>query len=158
MGEYERRRGCTCSVQSSEDAEATQNYAYLVARRDVYRQRGDTYHALSAFAQANEIDPEDPRPAMPSSSYRRRRGGNSTECRGWIGVSRCPIFEDENIYQLDARLRGFQNGGALLPPPRHSIETFADARYHLHIGNLPTISGLLESAMRTERSRFRVSS
>ena len=30
---------------------------------------------------------------------------------------------------MDARLLGVQNSGALLPPPRRSIETFADSRF-----------------------------
>jgi hypothetical protein len=53
------------------------------------------------------------------------------------------VFEDENIYQMDARLRGFQNGGDLLPTPRHSIETWADARYHLRLGSFPLITGFV---------------
>jgi hypothetical protein len=54
-----------------------------------------------------------------------------------------PIFEDENIYQLDARLRGFQNGGLLLPTPRHSVETWAGANYQLRLGSFPRIHGFV---------------
>jgi hypothetical protein len=55
-----------------------------------------------------------------------------------------PVFEDENIYQMDARLRGLEGSSTLLPPPRHSLETIADARYRLHLGNsLPTVSGFV---------------
>jgi len=144
MGNTSDAEAALASVQSSEDTEARQNYAYLVARGNVYRQRGDTYHALSAFAQANELDPEDPAARNAEFELSEEEG---RQIRQNVAVGSefhvAPIFEDENIYQLDARLRGFQDGGALLPPPRHSIETFADARYHLHIGKLPTISGFV---------------
>jgi hypothetical protein len=43
---------------------------------------------------------------------------------------------------MDARLRGLQGSSTLLPTPRHSLETIADARYRLHLGDsIPTITG-----------------
>jgi len=144
MGNTSDAEAALASVQSTDDIEAKQNYAYLVARGNVYRQRGDSYHALSAFAQANEIDPEDPSARNAEFELSEDEGRQITQNLA-VGSQFhvAPIFEDTNIYQLDARLRGFQNGGLLLPPPRHSVETFADARYHLHIGGLPTISGFV---------------
>lgn len=132
------------SVQSTEDGEARQNYAYLVARGNVYRQQGDSYRALSAFAKANELEPDDPVARNAEFDLSEDEGRQITQNLA-VGSQFhiAPIFEDENIYQLDARLRGFQNGGLLLPPPRHSIETFANARYHLHLGSLPNISGFV---------------
>ena len=53
-----------------------------------------------------------------------------------------PIFEDENIYQMDARLRGLSSG-PLLPPPRHSYETFGQEQFRLHFGSFPAISGFV---------------
>ena len=66
-----------------------------------------------------------------------------------------PIFEDENIYQLDARLRGVQNIPGLLPPPRRSIETFADARFRVKTGDIPvlpvsSVSGTLAAPSRSQ--------
>ncbi|HEY6120756.1 MAG TPA: tetratricopeptide repeat protein, partial [Pyrinomonadaceae bacterium] len=144
MGNTSDAEAALASVQASDDIEARQNYAYLVARGNVYRQRGDSYHALSAFAQANEIDPEDPAARNAEFELSEDEGRQITQNLA-VGSQFhiAPIFEDTNIYQLDARLRGFQNGGLLLPPPRHSVETFADARYHLHVGGLPTISGFV---------------
>ncbi len=53
------------------------------------------------------------------------------------------VFEDENIYQEDARLLGVQNTGALLPPPRRSIETFADSRFQFRPNSLLPIQGFV---------------
>jgi hypothetical protein len=55
-----------------------------------------------------------------------------------------PIFEDINIYVLDARLRGVTNSPLLLPPPRSSYESRVDGRYRIHFGDFPSISGLVE--------------
>ena len=54
-----------------------------------------------------------------------------------------PVFEDENIYQMDARLLGVQNNGALLPPPRRSIETFVDSRFQFRQSSFPSVQGFI---------------
>jgi hypothetical protein len=53
------------------------------------------------------------------------------------------LFEDENIYHMDARLLGVQNIGSLLPPPRRSIETFADSRFQFRPNSFPPIQGFV---------------
>ena len=68
-----------------------------------------------------------------------------------------PVFEDENIYQMDARLLGVQNNGALLPPPRRTIETFADSRFQFRPDSFPPIQGFIASAMLRVPSHFRAS-
>lgn len=144
MGNTDDAEAVLDSVKLGDDNEARQNYAYLVARGNVYRQRGDRYHALSMFARANELEPDDPAARNAEFELSEEEGRQLTQNFA-VGSQFhvAPIFEDENIYQLDARLRGFQNGGLLLPPPRHSVETFADARYQLHLGSFPTISGFV---------------
>ena len=59
------------------------------------------------------------------------------------GVRVGAVFEDENIYQMDARLLGVQNNGSLLPPPRRSIETFADSRFQFRPDSLLPIQGFV---------------
>src|SRR5262249_4737628 len=54
-----------------------------------------------------------------------------------------PIFEDINLYTLDAKLRGITNP-TLLPPPRYSYESVGDARFRVHLNGFPLISGLVE--------------
>lgn len=144
MGNTGDAEAALASVESIDDGEAKQNYAYLVARGNAYRQRGDTYHALSTFARANQLEPDDPVARNAVFELSENEGRQITQNLA-VGSQFhiAPIFEDTNIYQLDARLRGFQTGGLLLPPPRHSVETFASARYHLHLGSLPTVSGFV---------------
>jgi len=111
---------------------------------NVYRQRGDNYRALSMFARANALDPEEPAARNAASELAEEEGRQLTENVG-VGsrFQLAPVFEDENIYQLDARLRGFQNGGLLLPTPRHSVETWADANYQVRLGSFPRINGFV---------------
>jgi len=144
MGNTSDAEAALASVASEGDGEAKQNYAYLVAQGNVYRQRGDSYRALSMFARANQLEPDDPAARNAEFELSGEEGRQITQN---VGVGSefhiAPIFEDTNIYQLDARLRGFQTGGLSLPPPRHSVETFADARYRLHLGSFPAISGFV---------------
>jgi tetratricopeptide (TPR) repeat protein len=144
LGQTRNADALLSSVHTDDPAEEQQNYAYLVARGNVYRQEGDNYRALSLFAEANALEPEDPAARNAEAELAEEEGRQIT---GNLGVGSnfhiMPIFEDENIYQMDARLRGFQNGGILLPTPRHSVETFAEANYHLHFGSFPAISGFV---------------
>jgi tetratricopeptide (TPR) repeat protein len=144
LGETRNAEALLTSLHESDSNEEQQSYAYLVALGNVYRQEGDDYRALSTFARANNLESEDPAARNGEFELAEEEGRQITENVG-LGshFQIAPIFEDENIYQLDARLRFFQNGGALLPPPRHSVETFADARYSLHFGSFPPISGFV---------------
>ena len=144
LGDTRSAEAVLTSLQNDDSNEEQQNYAYLVALGNVYRQQGDDYKALSTFARANTLESEDPAARNAEAELAEQEGRRVAENLGIGSVFQvAPIFEDENIYQLDARLRGFQNGGLLLPPPRHSVETFADARYRLHLGSFPAISGFV---------------
>ena len=59
------------------------------------------------------------------------------------GVRVNPVFEDDNIYQLDARLLGLRSNAPLLPPPRRSIETFTDSRFQFRPNSFPPIQGFV---------------
>ena len=126
-------------------ADYAQNYDYTVAMANVYRQRQDNLRALSAFARANgmggEEDDNSERAEFDLAGVEGRQINDKVSVLSEAMFT--PLFEDVNIYQLDARLRHINNP-ALLPPPRHSFESRADARYRIHLEGLPVISGLLE--------------
>ena len=144
LGDTRNAQEALASAATGEDHDSNQNYAYLLALGNTYRQAGDNYRALSLFAQANELSPDEAAARNEEFELAEDEGRQLTENVGFGSQFQLqPLFEDENIYQMDARLRGFQNGGVLLPPPRRSIETVADARYHLHFGFFPFISGFV---------------
>ena len=126
------------------DPERDNNYDFQVAQGNVYRQLGEDDRALASFVRANQLDPHDPAIRTAEMELAEEEGRPITDHIGASSMVRVSaLFEDENIYQLDARLLGLQNGGALLPPPRRSIETFADSRFQFRPGSFPRIQGFV---------------
>jgi len=140
----ETSRAETLLANAGDPEERAQNYDYLISRANVYRQRQDTLHALSDFARANSLRSDNLSSQQAEYELAGEQGRQLTENLS-LGsmLSVAPIFEDENIYQLDARLRSVQNIPVLLPPPRRSIETFADARFRFKAGDFPVVTGFV---------------
>ena len=127
-----------------DDPERKNNYDFLVAQGNVYRQRGQDDRALATFGLANQLDPQNPAIRTAEIELAEEEGRPITDRMGMGSDARVnPLFEDENIYQLDARLLGVQRTGTLLPPPRRSIETFADSRFQFRPDSFPTIQGFV---------------
>lgn len=126
------------------DPERDNDFDFLVTQGNVYRQRGDYDRALASLARAHQLDPEDPATRTAEMETAEAAGRPITDRLGVSSDARVgPLFEDENIYQLDARLLGLQGAGALLPPPRRSIETFVDSRFRFRPNSLPQIQGFI---------------
>jgi tetratricopeptide (TPR) repeat protein len=127
-----------------DDPDRNSNYNFLVSQGNVYRQRGENDRALATFVQANQLDPQDPATRTAEIELAEEEGRPMTDRLGMASDARVDaVFEDVNIYQMDARLLGVQNKGALLPPPRRSIETFADSRFQFRPDSFPQIQGFI---------------
>jgi tetratricopeptide (TPR) repeat protein len=126
------------------DPERKSNYDFQVTQGNVYRQRGEYDRALASFAVANQLDPQDHATRTAEMELAEEEGRPITDRLGMGSDVRVDaLFEDENIYQMDARLLGVQNIGTLLPPPRRSIETFADSRFQFRPNSFPPIQGFV---------------
>ena len=126
------------------DPDRQDNVEFLVAQGNVYRQRGQNDRALVNFVRANQLDPENPDTRLVELELAEQEGHPIIDRLGMgSGVRVNPVFEDENIYQMDARLLGVQSNGALLPPPRRTIETFADSRFQFRPNSLLPIQGFV---------------
>ena len=138
-------RGAELQLASlPEDPERQNNFDFLVAQGNIYRQRGQNDRALANFVRANQLDPQDRATRTIEMELAEQAGHPIIDRLGMnSGVRLNPVFEDENIYQLDARLLRVQGNGALLPPPRRSIETFADSRFHFRPNSLLPIEGFV---------------
>src|SRR2546421_2074377 len=129
-----------------------ENYDYLIALGNVYRQEHETAQALSAFARANTLVEGNESAEKIEINLAQQEGRQITNnVSAQPEVSFSPIFEDINIYTTDAKLRGITDP-ALLPPPRSSFESRAEARYRIHLSSFPTIMGLVEE--RNARGRI----
>ncbi len=142
VGDTQSAETQLASVSSAEDAK--NNYQYLLALGNMNRQRGEDREALSLFAQANSLDPDDPATRNAEMNLSGSEGRQITERLGMSSDFHvAPIFEDDNIYQMDARLFGVEHQPSLLPPPRRSIETWADSRFQYNLGSFPAITGFV---------------
>jgi tetratricopeptide (TPR) repeat protein len=127
-----------------DDPSHQSDFEYQVTQGNVYRQLGKDDLALANFSRATQLDPEDPAAHNAEMELAEEEGRPITDRLGMgSGVRVNPVFEDDNIYQLDARLRGLQNTPALLPPPRRSVETFADSRFQFRSNSFPPIQGFV---------------
>ncbi|HSB75623.1 MAG TPA: hypothetical protein VLC12_08235, partial [Terriglobales bacterium] len=142
QGQSQNAQAELASLGNSSDYE--HNFDYMMAQANVYRQQQNLPDALMAFAQANSLALNDDNAERSELDVASQEGRPITNDLNVLPhASFQPIFEDINIYQLDAKLMAVQNS-ALLPQPRHSFESKVDAGYKLHIEGLPTITGFTE--------------
>jgi tetratricopeptide (TPR) repeat protein len=126
-------------------AEIEQNYDYQMAMSNVYRQQGNSTMALSALGRASALTPEADETLQRSQMDLAAEAGLPINRKFSVvsDSSFAPIFEDETIYQLDARLFGVKSSGQL-PTPRYSYESRSTAYYTARLSGLPLISGYAE--------------
>ena len=127
------------------DPDTAQDYEYMVALANAYQQQHDNTHALSMFARANDVMAGNDYAQATELHLAEQEGRQVTEQVSAAPEALVhPIFEDINIYQLDARIRGLTANSGLLPPPRSTIETLGLAHYHVDFKGWPRITGLFE--------------
>jgi tetratricopeptide (TPR) repeat protein len=119
--------------------EYQQNYDYQLAWANLYHQRHDTLHAISAFAHANQLAADDHDIAERGLMQVTGEEGATVEPR--LGLrsdfATEAVFEDATIYQMDKALFG------ATVPPRSSQQIQAGATFRYHPGNFLPISGYL---------------
>jgi tetratricopeptide (TPR) repeat protein len=132
------------------------DYDYMMAEANLYRQRQDTVQALSAFAQASSVaGQEDLTTAQTAQFELASEEGRQINQDVSLAPEAlfAPSLEDINVYTLDAKILHVTEP-SLLPPPRHSYQTLADSHYRVHIGGLPVISGFVGESLTAGRLLF----
>ena len=113
------------------------DYDYMMASANVYRQRQDPLHALSPFAQASTVAGQEDQGIAETSQYAAADQEGRQIINDKVSLvpeaSFAPALEDINVYTLDAKILHVTNP-ALLPPPRHSFQSLAESHYRVHIG------------------------
>ena len=153
-GENRRAEDALASLGPAKDF--VDDYDYMMAEANVFRQRQDTVQALSAFAQASTVaGQEDQTTAQTAQNELASEEGKSiTQNLSLLPEALfIPALEDINVYTLDAKILKVSNP-ALLPPPRHSYQDLADTHYRVHVANLPAISGFVGESLTTGRLLF----
>jgi tetratricopeptide (TPR) repeat protein len=145
LAEGDTRRAEDALASLGPASDFSDDYDYLMAAANVYRQRQDTVHALSEFAQASTIAGEqDQRTALTAQNELAEQEGRQITRNVSVApeASFAPSLEDINVYTLDARILGVTSP-SLLPPPRHSFQSLAESHYRLHLGKAPPITGMI---------------
>lgn len=143
QGDSANARAALDSLGNSADFE--QNYDYMLALGQAYRQEGQHYRALSAFARANSVsadDPEAQRLMLETAGVEGMRIRPNLSVASSIDVT--PIFENATIYMMDARMFGVANLPGLMPPPRSGLESRFTTAYRYHSASWPTLVGFAQ--------------
>ena len=145
----------------SATAGSSNDYQYLLAQANVFRQQHHSAEALTSFAQASNAEGEDQIAQQALLQAGADEGLRVTPILSMLSdFSVEPIFEDTTVYVLDSKLDASfavpSNDTALLPPPRSSIETQWTSAFHLHLGHIPTPSGFYQ--LRNSRGQISVPS
>jgi len=132
------------------------DYDYMMASANLYRQRQDPLHSLASFAQASTIAGLEDHGVAESSQYveAEQEGRQITDKVSFVPEGTfAPALEDINVYTLDARILKVMDP-TLLPPPRHSFQNLVESHYRVQLGNLPLISGFVGQSFTTGRLLF----
>ncbi len=156
IAEGENRKAEEALTSLGPISDFTDDYDYMLAAANLYRQRQDTVHALSSFAQANTVAGQENQ-AMSQTAQDELAFQEGKQITQNVSIlpdaSFAPTLEDINVYTLDARILHVANP-LLLPPPRHSFEDLADSHYRIHLGNFPVISGFVGESFTAGRFLF----
>jgi tetratricopeptide (TPR) repeat protein len=132
------------------------DYDYIMARANLFRQRQDTVSALSAFTRASMLAGPDGQQAGERTEL-DLAGEEGRQINQKVSLystaSFEPTLEDINVYTLDAKMVPGVTPSSL-PPPRHSFQSLGEAHYRLHLNNLPTIEGFVGESMTSGKFSF----
>jgi len=129
------------------------DYDYMMASANLYRQRQDPLHSLAAFAQASTVAGQEDGGAAESSQYTEaeQEGRQINDNLSFVPEAGFrPALEDINVYTLDARILKITNPQAL-PPPRHSYQSMVESHYRVRWNNLPAITGFVGQSLTAGR-------
>ncbi len=132
------------------------DYDYMMASANLYRQRQDPLHSLAAYAQASTVASLEDRGTAETSQYTEgeQAGRPITDTVSLVPEGNfAPALEDINVYTLDAKILKVTNP-SLLPPPRHSFQNLAESHYRVKLWDLPVISGFVGESLTTGRLLF----
>ena len=146
LGDTTRAQDQLSLISSSADNES--GYQYLLAKANVLRQEHQNTRALTAFAQAANAAGEHQTAEQDLLQAGANEGLRINPRISFLSdFSVAPIFEDTTVYVLDAKLDApsLIPGQKLIPPPRSSLATQWTGAYHLHLGDLPDVSGFFQT-------------
>jgi tetratricopeptide (TPR) repeat protein len=125
-------------------ADFSSNFDYTMAQANIYRQEHQQFHAMTAFARANQLGGEDDTAEFAMQQAAAEHGMQvSRTVSASSDVLVHPIIDDATILGLDRQIFHNAQGGAI-PPPRSSLETLWTNGYRSDLGKYPALSGFFQ--------------
>jgi tetratricopeptide (TPR) repeat protein len=126
------------------DPAANQNYDYLMAQGEVYRQRHQGWNALMTLSQADTLGDSEIA-QLEGMQVASEEGMRVTDHLSMLtDFTTGGIYDDSTIYMLDKQIFGITNN-ANLPPPRSQQESLWTTAYRYHFdNNFPMLSGFFQ--------------
>ncbi|HKD83460.1 MAG TPA: tetratricopeptide repeat protein [Terriglobales bacterium] len=126
------------------DPSSNQNFDYLLAQGEVYRQRHQTWNALLTLSQADQLGGNEIA-ALEGMQVASQEGLRVTDHLSVLtNFTTGGLYDDSTIYMLDAQIFGITNN-AELPPPRSEQETLWTTAYRYHFdNNFPMLTGFFQ--------------
>jgi len=147
LGDTSRAQAELSAMSSA--GETSEDYQFLLAEANVYRQEHQNTQALTSFAQASNAAGQDQTAEEGMLQAGADEGLRVTPNVSLLSnFSMDPIYEDSTVYVLDSKLDTLvpvsPTNTSLLPPPRSSLQTQDTTAFHLHFGQFPTSSGFFQ--------------
>ncbi|MGB8885444.1 MAG: tetratricopeptide repeat protein [Candidatus Korobacteraceae bacterium] len=126
------------------DPSANQNYDYLLAQSEVYQQRHQSWNAMMALSQADQLGGSEIA-ELEGMQVAGEEGLRVTDHLSMLtNFTTGGLYDDSTIYMLDKQIFGITNN-ANLPPPRSQQESLWTTAYRYHFDNgFPMLSGFFQ--------------
>ena len=127
------------------DPTSNQNYDYLLAEGEVYRQRHQSWNALTALSQASQLGTSEIA-ELEGLQVASEEGLRVTDHLSLLtNFTTGGIYDDYTVYVLDQQIFGLNNKSPNLPPPRSEQESIWTTAYRYHFdNNFPMLSGFFQ--------------
>ena len=127
------------------DPSANQNYDYLIAQGEVYRQRHENWNALAMLAQADQLGGSE-LAQLEGMQVASEEGMRVTEHLSMLtDFTTAGLYDDYTVYVLDQQIFGLSSKSPSLPPPRSQQESLWTTAYRYHFDNsFPMLSGFFQ--------------
>jgi hypothetical protein len=127
------------------DPAANQNYDYLIAQSEVYRQRHQSWNALLSLSQADTLGGSEIA-QLEGMQVASEEGVRVTDHLSMLtDFTTGGLYDDYTVYVLDQQIFGLSSKSPSLPPPRSQQESLWTTAYRYHFdNNFPMISGFFQ--------------
>ena len=127
------------------DPASNQNYDYLLAEGEIYRQRHQSWNALSALSRASQLGGSEAA-ETEGLQVASEEGLRVTDHLSMAtNFTTGGLYDDYTIYVLDQQIFGLNSKSPLLPPPRSEQESIWTTAYRYHFdNNFPMVSGFFQ--------------